>query len=424
MTTTEDAGPNWDDAGEGALVSSRRLFLGVASAAAMGGVMASQAHAAAVQAATPPGAGVQGSTEVRRPAKLGPKGMLDNRFPETFAESVPKACQVIMGFFTALNRRDPRAMAEYLHFPFGSFEGTEPVQVNTPEELASKPPASLNVNENPERFTANDGYMKPGCYDIFRGFEVLTSDPVVVGIAMSYDRYDVNGKKLLRCDGVYSITNNDGRWGIQLMSTIFTPADMIGIEFPDAVVAANRLRINHDLAYQINDASVDPLPQAGSRAGLGGGGGAGAPFWLAPEGKAMDGFRIKGVKSRLRISAPDAPRQGQVQGGINAGGSGSVRLGNRGADSYFNQYRALFPASGVGNWGWVYGINKDTRILHQTYNKVHQLSGATRFTVAGDEASSNFDILVVTYKGGYWGNAGSLCYVTPHDRSNDVMPPR
>jgi hypothetical protein len=157
--------------------------------------------------------------------------MLDNRYPATFAESVPKGVEVLMGYFTAFNQRDLKGMAEYLHFPFASFEGTDPVLVNTPDEFMAKTPASMNMNPNPERFTDHDGYMKAGSYDVFRGLEVLAMDPVVVAIAMSYDRYGSDGKKMLRCEGVYSVTNNDGRC-IELMSTIFTPADMIGLEFP------------------------------------------------------------------------------------------------------------------------------------------------------------------------------------------------
>lgn len=262
--------------------------------------------------------------------------------------------------------------------------------------------------------------MTPGCYDVFRGLEVLATDPVNVAIALVYDRFGSDGKKLLRCEGVYSVTNNDGRWAVQLMSTIFTPAEMIGMQFPDAAMAATRLRIDHDLAYQINDAKVDPLPQAGARAGVSES--AGAPFWLGPEGKAIEQFKIRGIKSRLRITSADAPRQGQVAGGIAAGGSGTIKKGNQGPDAYFAQYRDLFVRNGLGNWGWVYGVNKDTRIIHQTYNKVHQLSGATRFLAAGEEASSNYDVGIITYKNGYWGSSGSLCYTTPHDRSNDVLP--
>lgn len=404
---------------EAGTLSSRRDFMSVAGVTLLGSAVGATALAAQPARAAP-GTGVPGLTEIARPAKLGPKGMLDNRYPATFSESVPRAVQVLMGYFTALTQRDLNGMAEYLHFPFGSFEGTDPVQVSTPEELLRRAPPSMNTSVNPERFTDHDGYMKAGSYDIFRSLEVLTCDPVVVGIAMSYDRYDDKGKLLLRSDGIYSMTNNDGRWGIQLMSTIFTPGDMIGVEFPDAIVAAHRLRIDHDLAYEVQDPRHDPLLQEGPHAGIGNTGG--APFWMAPEGRIMDNFRIKGVKTRLRITPASSERTGQVARDIARGGSGSVHLGNQGPEAYFAQYRKLFETNGIGRWGFVFGKHKDSRVLHHTANKVHILTGAVRYTTAGEFASSNYDIGVITYKNGHWGSAGSLCYTTPHDRSNDLMP--
>jgi hypothetical protein len=398
------------------LTASRRRFMGFAGAAAVSGIALLASNTA--QAA--PGDGVPGATEVPRPPKLGPRAMLDNRFPVTFA-GVPKATEVMIGYFTALGQRDLRGMAEYLHFPFGSFEGIDPVEVKTPEAFFRTPPPSMSMNTHPKRFTASDSYMKEGSYDVFRGIEVIASEPVNVVFAMSYDRYDDRGKRLLRCEGVYSVTNNDGRWAIQLMSTIFTPNDLIGIAYPDAIAASVRSRIDHDLAYQVQDIRYDHPPQEGARAGIGSGSG-GAPFWMGPEGKIMESYGIKGVKSRLRMSPPDAPRLGQVQQGVNAGGSGSIRLGNRGVEAYMQQYRDLFPAAGLPEWGWVSGIGQDSRVIHATSNKVHIFGGALRYSTAGEFLNANFDLRIMTYKNGFWGSAGSLIYMTPHDRSNDVLP--
>jgi hypothetical protein len=75
----------------------------------------------------------------------------------------------------------------------------------------------------------------------------------------------------------------------------------------------------------------------------------------------------------------------------------------------------------VGGFGWVYGVLPISRILHQTVNKVHQFTGAVRFNQAGEEASYNTDIGIITYKKGRWGTSGMVCYTTPHDRSNDVL---
>jgi hypothetical protein len=378
--------------------TDRRTFLAVASASLLGGAALLAPSAAAED-------GIPGATEIARPKDLGPRGMIDNRYPVTFAECVPKACQVITGYFTALSQRDLKGMAEYMHYPFATFEGVEAVQVKSPEELLAKAPPSMNMSTNPERFTDHDSYMKAGSYDIFEGFEVLCMDPVVVGVSMSYNRFDSNGKLLSRCEGVYSITNNDGKWGIQLVSTIFTPAMQVGIVYPDAVNAANRLRIDHDLSYQMSDRRVEPIPQIGTSANVTNY--AGQPWSLAPNGKVMDQFKVAGVTSRLRYSDGSQPRP-HPEPSANP------------LDDYAD-YRELFHKNGLGGWGWVYGVLPNSRILHQTFNKVHQFTGAVRFNQAGELASYNTDIGIVTYKLGRWGTSGSVCYTTPHDRSNDVM---
>jgi len=392
-------------AGHSSTGTDRRTFIAVAGASVMAGAAALSSSPASAQSQT--GQGVVGATEVKRPAGLGPRAMLDNRFPVTYSESVPKACQVLVGYFTALSQRDLKGMAEYLHFPFATFEGVEAVVVNSADELLSKAPPSMNMSMNPERFTDHDSYLKPGCYDVFTGFEVLCMDPVTVGISMSYDRYGSDGKLLSRCDGVYSITNNDGRWAIQMISTIFTPAMLIGVVYQDAITAANRLRMDGDLAFQLADLSVAPAPQPGTSAMFVNY--SGQPWSLAPNGHAMDQFKIAGVKSRMHFSDGSTPP-------FPANLTPTVDMA-----TYYKGYRKLFVDNGLGGFGWVYGVLPNSRILHQTVNKVHQFTGAVRFNQAGEEASYNTDIGIITYKKGRWGTSGMVCYTTPHDRSNDVL---
>jgi hypothetical protein len=394
-----------ESAAESGTGTDRRSFIAVVGADFAAGAAALSSSSAGAQSQTGPG--VAGSTEIKRPAGLGPRAMLDNRFPVTYSESVPKACQVLVGYFTALSQRDLRGMAEYLHFPFATFEGVEAVIVNSAEELFSKAPPSMNTSMNPERFTDHDSYLKPGCYDVFTGFEVLCMDPVTVGISMSYDRYGSDGKLLSRCDGVYSVTNNDGQWAIQMISTIFTPAMLIGVVYQDAIIAANRLRMDGDLAFQLADRSVAPAPQAGTSAMFVNY--SGQPWSLAPNGHAMDQFKIAGVKSRMYFSDGSAPA-------FPANLTPAVD-----PVTYYKDYRKLFVDNGVGGFGWVFGVLPNSRILHQTVNKVHQFTGAVRFNQAGEEASYNTDIGIITYKKGRWGTSGMVCYTTPHDRSNDVM---
>ncbi len=375
--------------------SDRRIFLTGASAGILGAVAATSALA---QTANP---------DPNAPAGLGPHAMLDNRFPLTYENSVPEAVKTITEYFAALARRDARGMARSLHFPFASIEGTDPVIVASEQEFLAHPPASMNLMETPERYTDHDGYMKAGAYDVFAGMEVLNCDPVVVGLSLTYNRYDRDGKKLLRCEGIYSVTNNDGKWGIQLISTIFTPAGVLGVTFPDTSEAAKRCRIDHDLAYQVSDRSVDiPTSQLGRTVGITNG--PGSPWSVAPEGRAMEAFKVTGVKTRLRVSEVTPESQERQKPSANP------------IADYAN-YRALFPKTGVGNWGFVYGELPETRVIHATFNKAHMYSGAIRFTTAGEECSYNADLSVITYKKGHWGRVGTLAYTTPHDRSSDVL---
>ncbi|MGH7105331.1 MAG: hypothetical protein ACREFT_02360 [Acetobacteraceae bacterium] len=321
-------------------------------------------------------------------------------------------------YFASLSRRDAKGMADSMHFPFGSFEGIEPVVVKTPEDLMSKPPASMSFNTHPERFTDRDSYMKPGCYEVFGGIEVFNSDPVSANMALTYDRYGPDGKKLLRCEGIYCATNNDGRWGLQLASTIFTPADLIGMRYLDAELAAKRLRIDHDLQFVTRDASYNArTDQLGPSIGIGGGGtpNAGKPS-LSPRGLkhsqtfirmhrsegVMSLFKVKGVKSRLRVhdvTQADLERAAQPID--------------------YEEYRDTFKSLGVGPWGWVFGVVPAERIVHATVDKVHFISGATRYTATGEVINSDALVAIATYKKDRWGMSGSLAYVMTHDRGND-----
>ncbi len=383
--------------------SDRRTFIsGAASAGLLGALALTTASAQQTTAGRPSAA-----QDPEAPAGLGPRAMVDNRFPLTYETSVPEGVRVLMQYFAALSRRDLKAMADVLHFPFVSIEGTEPVVVETPEQLLAHAPASLNMSENPERYSDHDGYLKPGAYDVFGALEVLNCDPVLAGFAMSYSRYSGDGKKLLRCDGVYSVTNNDGKWAIQMMSTIFTPAQMTGVTFTDTIEAAKRCRIDHDLAYQVSDRSVDaPTSQLGTTAAVANT--SGQPWTLGPNGRAMDQFRVKSIKTRLRVSQVTEESRARIRPSADPA-------------SDYAGYRALFPKAGVGNWGWVYGVLPETRVLHATFDKAHMFSGAIRFNVAGEECSYNSDLSVITYRKGHWGRVGTLAYTTPHDRSNDVL---
>jgi hypothetical protein len=391
--------------------SDRRTFMKVASAASLLGVAAISPATGQAQAA--------GDSSAEDPkAPPGMKGTPDLRYPLCYETPTIEGVKVLTQYFAALSRRDPKGMADNMHFPFGSFEGTNPVAVNTAEDLINKAPASMNMNPHPERFTDHDSYMKPGCYDQFDGIQVFNSDPVSVNMGLSYNRYDREGKKLLRCDGVYCATNNDGRWALQMASTIFTPAELVGANFLDAELAAKRLRIDHDLQFVTRDASFNATTTAlGPSLGLGGGG---TPVAAAVTttaaglkhsqtyirmhrpGGVMSLFRVKGVKSRLSIrdvTEEDLKRDAEPID--------------------YEEYRDTFKALGVGPWGWVFGVVPSERIIHQTVDKVHLITGATRYTATGEVINTDAQVAIAVYRKGRWGLAGGLSYVMTLDRGND-----
>lgn len=179
------------------------------------------------------------------------------------------------------------------------------------------------------------------------GLEVLLYDPVKCAMSLTYDRYGSDGARLHRCEGVYTATNNDGRWAIQLMSTIFTPNLMIGMSYPDTVQAATRWRIDHDLAHQVSDCTVDPIYKMTSPS-ISVSNGEGRPVWQdGPNGKIMQHFKIAGVKSRLVYNDGKTPlTPAQI----------AARQPSANPVADYADYRALFPMSGVGNWDWIYGV--------------------------------------------------------------------
>jgi hypothetical protein len=366
------------------------------------GVLGATALAPAA-AQTPRTAAMAVDDPPKAPPGMGKNGIPDQRFPLAYQMPVSQGVRVMMDHLAALSRRDIRAVADTLHYPFGSYEGTELVVIDSAEAFIAKPPASLNMTPNPRRHSDNDGYLKPGCYDVFEGLEVMGTHPVNATIALTYDRYGSDGKKLLRCEGIYAVTNNDGKWAIQLASTIFTPADMIGVVFDETLRQAKQLRVNHTLSAQTGDEEFDRLSgQYGRGASVEGS--AGWNEQMLGHEKIMAEYRVRGIKSRLRVNE----RTPQT----------SLR-GNRGD---YQTYWDTMGTIGLGPWGFIYGTWKDGRVVHHTANKAHVQACAIRYTAAGEEMSLAVQTLVITYKKARWGMDGNLIIATPHDRANDLHP--
>src|SRR5581483_8947873 len=204
----------------------------------------------------------QAAANPAAPAGLRPKAQLDARFPVAFAESVPAAMQVLTRFFTALSQRDLDGVAATLHFPFASYEGIEPVVVESADQLRASPPPSLDVRPDSE-------HLQAGAFDLLGELALHVFNPVGAGCSLSYSRYAADGRLIARSDGIYAVTNNDGRWGIELISTIVTPAAAIGVTYNDAAEAALRRGRDWMLGYSRRDQSLlNSTHQLGRRANI------------------------------------------------------------------------------------------------------------------------------------------------------------
>jgi hypothetical protein len=328
-----------------------------------------------------------------KPEGVQPLGQVDARFAVSFENSVPAALLVMSQLFSALARRDAKGLQQVLHFPFASYEGTEPEVVESFEQLATRPPKSLNLGGE------GKSHIQPGSYDILEGIEIHTYNCVSAGCSMSYSRFGPDGHLALRSEGIYAITNNDGKWAVELMSTIFTPAAAIGVRYPEAEQAALRRGREWMLGYTLRDqALLNSTHQYGKRANVA----TNNPRVNAGNargGDPMGGFKIKGVRSRLRITetTPESAARG---------------------DANFAQF-AEWAGGGVGAWD--YTISRpDARVLHATVDKVHTVGGYIRYTADSRPISETRSLGITTYRNGRWGGAGGAAQMMVHDLTNSL----
>lgn len=389
--------------GDGGSNPDRRTVVKAAAAAGLLG--AAGMGPSAVRAQSPQ----QQVEDPQPPPGLKPVAAADLRYPVCFQPSVANGVRVLMDYFTALNQRDAGGMADSMHFPFASLEGTDRVVINTVDDFMNHAPPSMNLTEHPERFTDHDSFLKPGCYDVFDGLEVFYPDPISVVMSLAYNRYGSDGKRLLRCEGIYQAYNNDGRWALQQASTIFTPSDLVGIEYPDAVVAAKRLQIDHDLQFLRGVVLPESVPAY--------------PTWRRPpedtpkvhsqtwralhSGESRWNYKVKGIKSRI------APDDGQP--------TPEPDLGQPGRVTDYEEYRDTFIPLGLGPFGFTWGTMADAKVIHQTVDKVHYTCCAARYTATGEFINANYRVSMAIYKYGYWRGGGSMSYTMVHDRANNAV---
>ena len=381
--------------------SDRRNFMKAATAAGLAGAVAMSPALAQAQQA-----------EVKdpvAPAGLKPGAELDGRFPVMYESSVPETMKLATQYMAALTRRDLGGLAELFHYPFVTYEGIDTVIVNSKDELISNPPPSLNTTGK----GANK--IRKGSYDILDNIELLCYTPVGAGVSLNFSRFDANGKKLQGVSGIYGMTNNDGKWGIEYMSTIFRPADQLRLSYDAEAFALRSIHDtyrDHDLGRKYNGLNPNYTTVPDTNPGKWGGvtiGSYSFTFVGRPGQSTMDAYKIKGVKSRLRVT----------EGGANP--SPNPQAAANGDERFRN-----VSGGGVGKFfetlEWA-----DSRILAADMEKAHAISGNNRFMEDGSLVNKGVYMVVLLYRNGRFtasDNGGGIFGRQMYqDRTNDLLPP-
>jgi hypothetical protein len=401
---------NENEAGSG---PDRRSFvkgatLGLVGAAAIGSLSAQAQSSAAGEVEDP-----------QTPAGLKPGAIVDSRFPVFYESSVPEGMKLLTQYFKGMQQRDLQAMAQTLHYPFVTYERNQPVVIKTADDLMANTPASMDVlRKGPD---ARDGqvHFAPGSYDLLDNVQMHVTSPVGVGFSFLASRYNAAGYRKQVVHTLVGTTNNNGKWGIEFLSTIILPADQI-TETYDAENCINALHVDWSIhgegRFEGNGGVGPETPKLirnsaqflgpNVTVSLGGnGGGSGAA------GNQMAAYRVKGVMSRLRQtnvtqaqldyeSTPQDLAKGEQQGKqwkVNASSGLPVK--------WYESYE--FP---------------DTKILFGSNTKCHMYSGFRRYTASGTIISEHRFMAAAVFRDGVWhtmdiyGDIGMQLY---RDHSND-----
>jgi hypothetical protein len=216
--------------------------------------------------------------------------------------------------------------------------------------------------------------LKPGAFDILDSIQSHVYGPVGAGLSLQYSRFEPNGNKIFECHGLYAVTNNDGKWGIEWASTIFKPANQVGRDewynYPIINYALHESHRDHVMARKygylvdLRRTVFDPYPHASV---------------------SVSGLRVKGIKSRLRFSPGDTEAERDKQ----------------------DYGQANFADRAGGGFGkWALSIETpDTRMLYASAEKGHFTSGFYRYTEDGTVISDQrYMGALVNRKGVWYGN--------------------
>jgi hypothetical protein len=367
--------------------------------------------------------------ELPEPTNLKPGGMLDARFSVYYRTSVPEAMRLVTEYFAAFNDRDMAAVARTLQFPYATYEGTGPLIYKSAEEFIRNPPPSIHEDAKP------DSQLRPGTYDIMDVLQVQTFNPVNVGVELCYTRYRADGYRIGINQGIYAVTNNDGKWGIQLSSVIFTPTEYIGEKYNDAQEAM--LRQGRTSMSAFGDHDYELLTNLGWGAGQGnrraarktasiaGAPGATSFFLSGWAGKPMEPYNSKGRKSRLSVAgtpdAADINALSAVHGPIADYERGLNKTNIVTASGQPGWFFAM-AGGGVGHYGYTMHL-ADSRVLHAGPEKAHSLGGYIRYTKDNVFISETRSLAVTVYdkRAQAWVNAGGFGQSMRRDRTNDDL---
>lgn len=382
---------NSDTPGEHA-ESGRREFMKGATAAGLLGAAGLASALAAPGASANPQQASQNSGQSQANAT-------DCRSTGSFQDSVPQSTKVLSQYFQALSERNLDGMAQLMHFPFLTHEGPQAQLVDSRDQLISSPPLSMNVTGK------GNSKIVPGAYDILDSVQVHIYSPVGTGASLEYSRFDPRGHKIFSCHGLYGITNNDGKWGIEWMSTIFKPANQVGRDqsynYPIINTAIHENHRDHVMARKFNNLPelrqtvFDPYPHGSLSLGP-------TPVRDAT-GKMKREYQTEGVKTRLRYSKGDTQQEMDKQ--------------------TFGEAQ-FAKSSGAAVGGWALSIEiPETRVLYASAEKGHFYSGYYRYTEDGTVISEyRYVGALVNWDGHWYGNdiSRTIGQVLYHDRSYDV----
>jgi len=317
--------------------------------------------------------GIAGALGVVRGASRTPPDLtVDSGQSASFEFVVTEGFRLVTEYFSAVRRRDLPAIARTLHFPFAMYEGIEPQTWRREQEFLRDPPPSLTSVDA-------GGEIRPSSYDRLENMHVHLHCPVGAVFSLTFARYDRSDTKLLECDAVLSVTDNAGRWAIQLISAMTHPSGYAGYPFRDAEISERvSLRGNRFSSGCSNESLLREKVR---------GRGAYDPELPAGATTAQVTFDCDPRADRLlwhtaSVGDAHAMRDALPLAGLPRGSEDPAGLA---------RVSAAHPL-----------------VIHATHDKAHVLGGYWRHGAEGQLISETREVSIRVWKAGSWRPAGSL----------------